>query len=214
MTPPGRDGRDAARSKPSPGHAMSPANAPPLHRARAPLVLASASPRRAEVLRSAGLEFETLPSDVAERPVTGAAGPADVALRLAALKASTVSRLRPDAVVVGADTVVVFEGRTLGKPSGPAEAAQMLRDLRGREHQVITGVAVAGQGRVASAIATPEVAQRRWTTASRAMTTRSIIVVFSRGPPPAYVTKPWKVSRVAEAASPASRERKVSRPRR
>lgn len=154
MTPPGRTGRDAARSKPSPGHAIFPADAPLPHRTTAPLVLASASPRRAEVLRSAGLEFEALPADVDERAVKGAAAPADAALRVAALKASAVSRLRPDAVVVGADTVVVFEGRTLGKPSGPAEAAQMLRDLSGRDHQVITGVAVAWQGAVTSA---PEV---------------------------------------------------------
>jgi MAF protein len=92
------------------------------------------------------------------------------------LKASTVSRLRPDAVVVGADTVVVFEGRTLGKPSGPAEAAQMLRDLRGREHQVITGVAVAGQGRVASA---PEVTTVRL----RPLSDQEIAVYVATGSP-------------------------------
>jgi MAF protein len=74
-----------------------------------------------------------------------------VAKCAAALKAAAVSRLRPEAVVLGADTVVVLDGRVLGKPSGLAEAAQMLRDLRGRDHQVITGVAVARQGNVTSA---------------------------------------------------------------
>ena len=67
---------------------------------------------------------------------------------------------------------------------------------------------------VARAIAAPAHAQRRWTTASIAQTTSSIIVVFSRGPPPAYVTKPWKASSVATDAAPTRRERKVSRPSR
>lgn len=151
MTPLRRAGRDAALSTRSASAAISPEDAPPLRGIAPRLVLASASPRRAAILRSAGLEFETLPADVDESAVTGIAGPADRAIGVAALKAVAVARLRPGAVVLGADTVVVLDGRVLGKPSGTAEAIQMLRDLRGRDHQVITGVAVVRQGTVTSA---------------------------------------------------------------
>jgi septum formation protein len=111
------------------------------------LVLASASPRRQELLRAAGISFTVQPADVDETPQAGES-PKDCAERLAQEKALTVWRIRPQDLVLGADTVVVVENQLLGKPSDAADAARMLRLLSGREHQVITGVcmvrAVAG----------------------------------------------------------------------
>jgi septum formation protein len=108
------------------------------------LVLASASPRRQELLLSAGITFEVHPAHIAEEPLTGEPAK-DCAERLAREKALAVARLRPQDFVLGADTVVVVEGHILGKPSDAADAARMLRMLSGRTHQVITGVcSVAG----------------------------------------------------------------------
>ena len=103
------------------------------------VVLASASPRRTELLKALIDSFEVLPSDVPE-PLTG--NPHHDAVLLATEKARAVSALRPDAVVIGADTIV-YEGSNLyGKPVNTADAAAMWRALRGREHCVVTGVAV------------------------------------------------------------------------
>ena len=103
------------------------------------LVLASASPRRQELLRNAGIEFTVLPADVVEIPLPGE-GARDCAGRLAREKASKVWRARPSDVVLGADTIVVVDGTILGKPVDQADAARMLRLLAGRTHQVVTGV--------------------------------------------------------------------------
>lgn len=107
------------------------------------LVLASASPRRQELLRNAGISFEVQPADIPEDPLPGE-GAKDYAERLAMEKALAVARRRPrsDAndVVLGADTVVVVDGQLLGKPTDAADAARMLRMISGREHRVITGV--------------------------------------------------------------------------
>jgi septum formation protein len=103
------------------------------------LVLASASPRRQELLRAAGISFTVQPADVEETP-QAAESPKDCAERLAKEKAVAVWRTRPQDVVLGADTVVVVDNELLGKPSDGADAARMLRLLSGREHQVITGV--------------------------------------------------------------------------
>jgi septum formation protein len=103
------------------------------------LVLASASPRRQELLRSAGISFVVQPADVDETPLSGEDAP-DCAERLAREKALKISRSRPQDVVLGADTVVVVEGTILGKPADAQDAARMLRMLAGRTHQVITGV--------------------------------------------------------------------------
>lgn len=107
------------------------------------IILASGSPRRRELLRSMGLSFEVAPSDVDEErsPMAGEE-PAAFAERLAALKASVVAPMHPQAAVLGADTIVVLGGRVLGKPTDAQEAERMLRDLRGLQHQVITGVTV------------------------------------------------------------------------
>ena len=115
------------------------------------LVLASASPRRQELLRNAGITFEVQPAHIPEDPLPGEAAK-DCAERLAREKALAVARQRPHDIVLGADTVVVVDGKLLGKPSDAADAVRMLRMLSGREHQVITGVClvVSGQPSVAS----------------------------------------------------------------
>jgi septum formation protein len=105
------------------------------------LVLASASPRRQELLRNAGILFDPQPADVDETPLAGESA-RDCAERLSREKALTVWRRRPQDVVLGADTVVVVGGRILGKPVDAPDAARMLRMLAGREHEVITAVAV------------------------------------------------------------------------
>jgi nucleoside triphosphate pyrophosphatase len=113
------------------------------------IVLASASPRRAELLRSAGYEFETLIVDLDERVRPGEAPDAYVR-RLAAEKSAAALRMLtgspsgagPDLVVLGADTAVVVDGVILGKPSDDRDAASMLERLSGRSHLVLTGVSV------------------------------------------------------------------------
>ncbi|MGH9803631.1 MAG: Maf family protein [Candidatus Acidiferrales bacterium] len=113
------------------------------------LILASSSPRRVEVLRNAGFDFEIMPARVDESARPGEA-PVALAERLARAKAKDVaSRLAPetDAAVLGADTVVVSdEGELLGKPSSPADAVAMLEKLSARPHDVITGVALVSAG--------------------------------------------------------------------
>ncbi|HEY4026542.1 MAG TPA: Maf family protein [Candidatus Dormibacteraeota bacterium] len=103
------------------------------------LVLASASPRRAALLRAAGYAFEVRPSGAVEPAHTGG-DPAAYAEALARAKAAGADD--GDEVFVGADTIVVLDGAVLGKPAGPSDAAAMLRRLSGRTHQVITAVAV------------------------------------------------------------------------
>ena len=110
------------------------------------LVLASASPRRQELLRNAGIPFEVQPAHIPEDTLPGEQAK-DCAERLARDKAQAVSRQRPQDIVLGADTVVVIEGVILGKPPNAADAARMLRVLSGRQHQVITGVCVVANGR-------------------------------------------------------------------
>lgn len=105
------------------------------------LVLASASPRRREILSDLGFEFEVLPSAVREDDAVWTDPPAAAAM-LAALKAEDVRARLPMKTIIAADTVVVCEGRVLGKPSGREEAAGMLRALSGKVHEVITGVAL------------------------------------------------------------------------
>lgn len=108
------------------------------------LILASASPRRAELLTAAGFEFQVVPADVDETPRSGEA-PKAYALRVARAKASEIAaRLTGDDVVLAADTVVVVGDRMMGKPVGAADAASMLRALSGRVHEVHTAVVLAG----------------------------------------------------------------------
>lgn len=107
-------------------------------------VLASASPRRREILETLGLAFEVVPSDVDETPIAGLA-PAALATRLAVEKAREVAAREPG-FVLGADTVVVVDGEVLGKPRDDADAARMIARLAGRAHEVITGVALCSEG--------------------------------------------------------------------
>lgn len=106
------------------------------------LVLASASPRRQDLLRSAGISFEVQPADVDETPLPGESA-RECAERLAQEKALAVWRTRPDSLVLGADTVVMVDDAILGKPIDADDAARMLRMLSGRVHQVVTGVCLA-----------------------------------------------------------------------
>lgn len=106
------------------------------------LVLASTSPRRRELVASAGWSFEIMPADVDERPLPDEQSK-NYVLRLAQEKAVVVSRrLDGEGVVIAADTAVVDQDEILGKPADAAEAESMLRRLRGRTHQVYTAVAV------------------------------------------------------------------------
>jgi septum formation protein len=105
------------------------------------LVLASASPRRQELLRIAGISFSVHVADVDETPLAGESA-RECAERLAKEKALKVWRMRPQDLVLGADTVVVVEGEILGKPADAADAERMLRLLSGRQHEVITGVSL------------------------------------------------------------------------
>jgi septum formation protein len=105
------------------------------------IILASSSPRRADLLRGIGVEFEIAPSQVQERPHAGEA-PADYITRLARAKVISIARKREQGLVIGADTIVVLDGKILGKPADEADAARMLRSLSGRWHAVMTGVAL------------------------------------------------------------------------
>jgi len=107
------------------------------------LVLASASPRRQELLRNAGIAFVVQPTDIPEVP-RPAEAPRAFAERMAREKALTVFRQRPDDFVLGADTIVIVDAEILGKPRDAADAARMLRLLSGRRHQVTTGVCLVG----------------------------------------------------------------------
>lgn len=109
------------------------------------VVLASASPRRADILRQLGLHPETHPADVDETVRPGENPTAHV-VRLSLDKAGAVAVEHPDAVVVAGDTVVVADGRILGKPESDEDAVRMLLALSGRVHQVHSGVAVVAPG--------------------------------------------------------------------
>ena len=104
------------------------------------LILASASPRRAELLRQAGFSFQVRVADVDEAVLPGEDA-VRLALRLAAIKAGVVASSSPEEVVLGADTVVEApDGELLGKPADHADAVRMLRQLSGATHRVVTGV--------------------------------------------------------------------------
>jgi septum formation protein len=109
------------------------------------LVLASASPRRRELLAGLGLQFTVRPADVDETPREGE-DPGVYVLRLAQEKAAAVARDQEE-LVLAADTTVVVDGEILGKPSDEEDARRMLRRLSGREHEVLTGIALCEAGR-------------------------------------------------------------------
>ncbi len=105
------------------------------------IILASASPRRYELLKRLDLKFEVIPSSIKE-DFTESNPPENMATMLAEQKALEVAQTVENAIVIGADTVVVFEGRVLGKPVDEAQARGMLKRLSGNMHQVITGIAL------------------------------------------------------------------------
>ena len=120
------------------------------------IILASRSPRRAELLTAAGIPFEVLAADIDETPRDNEA-PDKYVERLAVEKASAVFHLRPEARVLGADTTVTIDGEILGKPVDEADALRMLRMLNGRPHEVHTGIALVSAGGVRSAVDTTRV---------------------------------------------------------
>jgi septum formation protein len=123
------------------------------------VVLASSSPRRRELLSLIGIAHQVVPADIDESALPGEE-PAAHAERLAREKAAAVAAREPDAVVVGADTIVVVDGDILGKPRDEAAAAAMLRRLAGRTHVVFTAVAVERGGRAASGVEAVDVTFR------------------------------------------------------
>jgi len=106
-----------------------------------PIILASQSPRRRYLMKQAGIEFTVIPSLCEERVDPGLSPEACVA-QLAEQKAMDIAARNRDAWVIGADTIVVIDGKILGKPSSKMEAASMLRQLSGRTHQVLTAFAL------------------------------------------------------------------------
>jgi septum formation protein len=106
-----------------------------------PLILASGSPRRKELLVAIGVKFEVVTAEVRELDAESAPTlrPAELAMENARLKAEAVAKLRPGRAILGADTVVTLDDRLFGKPASLDEAAQFLRTLSGRTHEVITG---------------------------------------------------------------------------
>lgn len=120
------------------------------------LVLASASPRRAELLRNAGIEFVVRPADIPEQR-QDSEPPREYAMRLARDKARAVAKHERQAVVLGADTIVCLDEHVLEKPADSADAARMLRLLSGRTHQVTTAVCLVGPEFEEAATETTEV---------------------------------------------------------
>jgi nucleoside triphosphate pyrophosphatase len=105
------------------------------------LILASKSPRRYELLKQMGLDFEVIPSGVAE-DFFDTESPREHVLRLAEAKAREVASKYPDRWIIAADTIVYINGSILGKPKSREEAVDMLRCLSGQEHRVLTGFSV------------------------------------------------------------------------
>lgn len=131
-----------------------------------PIVLASASTARAALLRDAGIDFTTDPADIDETAIkcehrTRGADAEACALALAAAKAAVVARRHPEALVIGADQLLVCGGKWFDKPRDLAEAAEHLRRLRGRDHILVTAVCLYEDGKkLWQAIAVPRLAMR------------------------------------------------------
>ena len=120
------------------------------------LMLASASPRRRDLLTAAGYTFDVHPVDIDETRHAGEP-PREYVLRVAAAKAQAASAAWVERVVLAADTTVTVDGAVLGKPADDADAARMLRQLAGRAHEVLTGVAVARRARLVTTVETTTV---------------------------------------------------------
>jgi len=105
------------------------------------IILASASPRRSELLESAAIRFQVVPGHIDETPFPGEK-PVDHVLRLAEEKAREVAKREDADFFIGADTIVLCDDEIMGKPVDPADAVRMLAKLSGRQHEVITGTAI------------------------------------------------------------------------
>lgn len=136
------------------------------------LILASASPRRRELLQQIGVNFDCRPAAVDERVIAGES-PSDYVLRLALAKAGAALREGDTAPVLGADTTVVCGDSFLGKPADEDEAVAMLLALSGRSHRVVTGIAMVGsrstewrisETRVTFALLSEDLCRRYWRT--------------------------------------------------
>ena len=140
-----------------------------------PFVLASGSPRRAELLRATGYAFEVDPAAIDETALLAdVPSPSARATGIALAKARSVFDRRPDRVVVGADTLVVLGEQVLGKPKDEAEALWMLSRLSGTSHEVITGLAVLAPGAPArTAFVATHVTFGRWPSAALVAYARS-----------------------------------------
>ncbi|MGY3610063.1 MULTISPECIES: Maf family protein [unclassified Bradyrhizobium] len=120
-------------------------------RGKSPLILASQSRARKMLLANAGIAFEAMPADIDERAIqenSGLSAPADIALLLAREKALFVSSARPGRFVVGADQTLALGDRLFTKPAGRDQAAEQLRALAGRVHELHSAVAVAQDGKI------------------------------------------------------------------
>lgn len=126
-----------------------------------PLVLASTSQRRAEILRAVGWSFEMRAPNIDETLAAGEA-PANYVKRLARMKAATVAAGQAEGLVLGADTTVVIEDEILGQPCDAADARRMLRLLRGKWHEVLTGVALVRTGSGGCSIVSHETSRVRF----------------------------------------------------
>ena len=127
------------------------------------IVLASESQRRREIIRALDAAVEIVPSGIDERPAIPGEQAADYVGSIAADKAGAVSANgHSEALVIGADTSVVLEGKILGKPVDELEAREMLTALRGRSHRVVTGVTVSRDGISASSVTSSDVAMREY----------------------------------------------------
>lgn len=146
------------------------------------LILASASPRRAELLAAAGIPFEVRPADVDESVLPGE--PADAYVRrVAREKALAAGAGAPRAPILGADTVVVADGEILGKPRDAEDARRMLRGLSGISHRVLTGVCLVPAGSAEGGDARAEVRVAATTVEFAALTDEEIAWYVSTGEP-------------------------------
>lgn len=128
---------------------------------KTPIILASASPRRKELLKKIISNFEVIESGVDESKIK-AATPREFPWQAAILKAQAVAKNHPDSIVIGADTIVLLGDKILGKPKNKQEAITMLKSLMGKTHQVITGIAVVFPGgRVVSDVAITKVKMKK-----------------------------------------------------
>ena len=124
------------------------------------IILASASPRRAKLLKKIIEDFEIIPSKVDESKIT-ANTPEEFAKSAALAKAKEVAKNNPNAVVIGADTIVVLEGKILGKPKDKKDAFAMLQSLSGKTHQVITGIAIVDGKKITTGVETTQVTMKK-----------------------------------------------------